>query len=429
MTRQQLDNLSCNHLWRHKVSDKLRPQNRLSEEVKSQLVSGEKENMLGQAISDYLQWMIATGYAESGLKAYEKILKRFLCFVREREFAWDDIFTWDTLRAFQGRNPSTEVNRVIKKFARYLFEYKRIENPLRRRYYKLPVIYEQYVAYYKKAHQIRPDKLISIQRVLSAFNDYLEGSKITLSRIRIDQVDTFLAEFNKPFKQSTCRLYRSYLRGFLSYLYHQKRILRRDLTPLVVGAPQFAKATPPKFLRPEEVRRLFCRVSQNLSSKKDLRTYAMLHLAYFLGLRPSEISMITLDDISFSRGELSIMHRKNKNPLTLPLPEETLKAISAYLIGGRPTSEHRTLFLALKAPFVPVSSATVSYWISTCMRELNLPSTAYWLRHTYGQNLLEAGRSLYEIKEMLGHTSIESTRKYLHIHSTLMRRVLFDETV
>jgi len=411
------------------VSDKLRQQNRLSEGVKAQVMSEEKEESLEKAISDYLEWMVATGYAESGLKAYEKILNRFLVFVREKEIAWDDIFTWNTLRAFQGRKPSTEVHRVIKKFACYLLERKRIKRPLKGQYYKLPEIYEQYVAYYEKTHQVPSGKMISIQRVLSAFNEYLEDSKITLSRIRIEQVDTFLAEFNKPFKQSTCRLYRSYLRGFLSYLYHQKRILRRDLAPLVVGAPQFAKAIPPKFLRPEEVRRLFCRVSQNLSAERDLRTYAMLHLAYFLGLRPREISMITLDDIFFTRGELSITHRKNKNPLTLPLPEETLKAISAYLIGGRPKSEHRNLFLALKAPFVPVTSATVNHWISTCMRELNLPSTAYGLRHTYGQNLLEAGRSLYEIKEMLGHTSIESTRKYLHIHINLMRKVLFDETV
>lgn len=411
------------------MSDKLRQQNRLSEGVKAQVMSEEKEESLEKAISDYLEWMVATGYAESGLKAYEKILNRFLVFVREKEIAWDDIFTWNTLRAFQGRKPSTEVHRVIKKFACYLLERKRIKRPLKGQYYKLPEIYEQYVAYYEKTHQVPSGKMISIQRVLSAFNEYLEDSKITLSRIRIEQVNTFLAEFNKPFKQSTCRLYRSYLRGFLSYLYHQKRILRRDLAPLVVGAPQFAKAIPPKFLRPEEVRRLFCRVSQNLSAVRDLRTYAMLHLAYFLGLRPREISMITLDDIFFTRGELSITHRKNKNPLTLPLPEETLKAISAYLIGGRPKSEHRNLFLALKAPFVPVTSATVNHWISTCMRELNLPSTAYGLRHTYGQNLLEAGRSLYEIKEMLGHTSIESTRKYLHIHINLMRKVLFDETV
>jgi len=37
--------------------------------------------------------------------------------------------------------------------------------------------------------------------------------------------------------------------------------------------------------------------------------------------------------------------------------------------------------------------------------------------------------SLYEIKEMMGHDSIESTRKYLHVHIKLMREVLFDETV
>lgn len=409
--------------------NKKRPQNGLSGGVKAQVMSEEKEESLEKATSDYLEWMISSGYAESGLKAYGKILKRFLCFVREREIAWDEIFTWYTLRAFQGRKPSTEVNRVIKKFACYLLERKRITKPLKGQYYKLPEIYEQYVAYYKKAHQVRPDKMISIQRVLSAFNDYLKDSKIKLLSIRIEQIDAFLSEFNKPFKQSTCRLYRSYLRGFLSYLYHQKRILRRDLAPLVVGAPQFAQAKPPKFLRPEEVKRLFCSLSQKLSSKRDLRNYAMLHLAYSLGLRPREISLISLDDISFSKREICIKDRKSNNPLKLPLPEETIKAIAAYIIGGRPQSKHRTLFLALKAPFIPVAQTTVSYWISTCMRELNLPSTAYWLRHTYGQNLLEAGRSIYEIKEMLGHKNIESTRKYLHIHINLMRKVIFDETV
>jgi hypothetical protein len=59
------------------VSDTLRSPNRLSEEVKAQVVSEEKENSLAHALSDYLEWMISSGYAESGLKAYEKILKRF----------------------------------------------------------------------------------------------------------------------------------------------------------------------------------------------------------------------------------------------------------------------------------------------------------------------------------------------------------------
>ena len=61
------------------------------------------------------------------------------------------------------------------------------------------------------------------------------------------------------------------------------------------------------------------------------------------------------------------------------------------------------------------------------MRKAGLASSAYWLRHTYAQNLLETGASLYEIKEMLGHDTIESTRQYLHIHISLMRKVLLDE--
>ena len=104
------------------MSDKLRPQNGLSGGVKAQVISEEKEESLEKATGDYLEWMISSGYAESGLKAYEKILKRFLCFVREREIAWDDIFTLATLRTFQGRKSSTEVNKVIKKFACYLLE-------------------------------------------------------------------------------------------------------------------------------------------------------------------------------------------------------------------------------------------------------------------------------------------------------------------
>jgi site-specific recombinase XerD len=57
----------------------------------------------------------------------------------------------------------------------------------------------------------------------------------------------------------------------------------------------------------------------------------------------------------------------------------------------------------------------------------NIPGSAYWLRHTYAQNLLERGASIFEIKEMLGHESIISAEKYLHVHTNLMREVLFDD--
>jgi site-specific recombinase XerD len=65
--------------------------------------------------------------------------------------------------------------------------------------------------------------------------------------------------------------------------------------------------------------------------------------------------------------------------------------------------------------------------MTAAIRAAGLNGTAYWLRHTYAQNLLESGASIYQIKEMLGHDKIESTRVYLHVHIKLMRQVLFDE--
>ncbi|PQP33301.1 integrase, partial [Desulfobacteraceae bacterium SEEP-SAG9] len=75
--------------------------------------------------------------------------------------------------------------------------------------------------------------------------------------------------------------------------------------------------------------------------------------------RPDEISRITLDDISFAQSQLTIKTRKNDRPAKLPLPENTMKAIAAYIIGARPKSNHRILFLNLVAPYRPISATSV----------------------------------------------------------------------
>ena len=178
-------------------------------------------------------------------------------------------------------------------------------------------------------------------------------------------------------------------------------------------------------MRPHEVQQLFERLPA--SSAKELRTYAMVHLAYSLGLRPAEISSLELDDISFGHARLTLKQRKNDHPLELPIPEQTLKAIVAYMVGGRPNSKGRHLFLSLSAPHGPITPGMVGLYIQQAMQTAGLKATPYWLRHTYAQHLLQAGASIYQIKEMLGHRHIESSRRYLHIHTDLMREVILDE--
>ena len=386
--------------------------------------------MLRQAIGEYLDWIKPMPYQHpnAGMR-YSLVLSDFLNFVSEKGIAWRDIFTLDILKEFRNYTTLKNPSHALIGLSAYLFNNRKIPEPLVIPNYQidLPDIYEQYLIYHEQSRQIPYTQVKQVRRVLASFHGYLESHKIDLSSLEIDQLDAFMEEFNERLATGTCKTYRFYLRGFLKYLYRERRILRRDLAPLLIGAPLFAQDKPPKFLRPQEVQRLFD--SLKLSTPIDIRTYAMVHLAYFLGLRPKEISSITLNDISFSRRELILRDRKNNNPIILPLPEHTIKTIATYMVNVRPKSQYRHLFLSLHRPYRPVSSGTVVHYIAKAMKEAGLPSSAYWLRHTYAQGLLLTGASIYEIKEMLGHQNIQSTKRYLHIHIELMRKVLFDETL
>jgi site-specific recombinase XerD len=246
---------------------------------------------------------------------------------------------------------------------------------------------------------------------------------IELSRLSIEHLDAFMAELEVA--HNSKKGYRSHLRSFLMYLYQERKILKKNLAPLLVTPPLYGQNKPPKFLRPQEVQKLFSNLK--LSTPADIRTYAMVYLAYTLGLRPVEISRITLDDISFKKGELTLPDRKGHNPIALPIPEHTIKAIAAYALNVRAKSAYRHLFLTFHYPYRPISSSSVIYSVSKAMKQAGLNSSSYWLRHTYAQNLLHIGRSIYEIKEMLGHDNIQSSHRYITIHAELMRKVLFNE--
>lgn len=382
---------------------------------------------LSRAIADYLHWMQSVNYTAANQHLHRKQLKLFLSFVKSRRFDWQQLFAEKT-RAHFKKLSGLHTTAALNGLGRYLAEQGQIKMVLPRHppTRKLAGVFEDYVHFCRQSRHTSARQSNSIGRVLSALCEHLEKNEIAINRLRIEVLDAFMAEFCKPFLPTTRRNYRSVVRGFLRYLY-QQGIIKKDLAPLLIGAVQFAKARPPKFLRPHEVKQLF--ESLSVTSAKELRTYAMVHLAYSLGLRPVEISSLQLDDISFGRAQMRLSRRKNDTPLELPIPEQTLKAIVAYMVGGRPKSKDRHLFLSRCAPHGPIVPGLVGRYIQEAMHKAGVKASPYWLRHSYAQHLLSAGASIYEIKEMLGHDHIESSRKYLHIHTDLMREVILDEVL
>jgi site-specific recombinase XerD len=385
--------------------------------------------MLVKALMDYRVWIKSRDQDRAGSSTggYPWILTDFLIFAIKSNIAWKDMFTFETLKSFEKYSGFKSASHALVSFSRFLFIEGRIQHPIKipkPPKASLPEIYEDYLSHRKERERLSDHHLRQIGRILGIFDDYLRKEQIRLPSLKIEHLDAFMATFKVA--PVTRRLYLYCLRGFLKYLYHEKRITRKDLASLLVAPRHVVRAKPPKFLRPDEVKKFFC--SLKLSTPVDIRTYAIVHLVYSLGLRPVEISRITLDDVAFDEGRLTLRERKADNPITLPIPEKTLKAIAAYVLKARPqNSPCRHLFLSHVFPYKPMKEHYVIQCLSRAMKGAGLSCSGYWLRHTYAQNLLEMGRSIYEIKEMMGHRNIQSTRCYLHIDVRMMRKVLFDE--
>ena len=215
--------------------------------------------MLAGAILDYLcQINSDTEHsARRNVGRFTEILTDFLIYAIKEEVAWKDMFTFDTFIKFRKRTRVKKAARALIGLSGYLHDKGRIAAPLQIPNYQiqLPDIYEQYLCYLEQARAVSKGSIKGTRRVLAFFHDYLETNKIDLSALKIEHLDRFMAEFKVA--QNTRKTYRHHLRGFLKYLYYEKKILRKDLASLLVGARRFDQVKPPKFLRPREVETLF----------------------------------------------------------------------------------------------------------------------------------------------------------------------------
>jgi integrase len=297
--------------------------------------------MLKQAIRDYLRWMRSMERRGSEkLIRHGLVLVDFMDFVREKNMEWQGMFTFDTLMAFRIHTNHKNPSDAVKGLALYLFRNGRIPQPLQVFCYQidLPEVYEQYLIYHEKRHKVSYMKIRHIRRVLTSFYESLERLHVALCDLKLDHIEAFMAEPYERLDPATCKTYRFYLHDFLQYLYHVRKILPIDLAPLVVRTHLFDKSRSVTFLKPQELQKLFKNLK--LTTPTHIRTYAMVHLAYYMGLRPGEISRIKIDDIDFKKKALTLQNRMADTITIRPMPEKTLKAVAAYLLQRPRKSTH-----------------------------------------------------------------------------------------
>jgi integrase/recombinase XerD len=153
------------------------------------------------------------------------------------------------------------------------------------------------------------------------------------------------------------------------------------------------------------------------------RDYAILLVLLRLGLRASEVSALSLDDVDWRAGQV-LVHGKGGRIDSLPLPENVGKAIAGYLKWGRPRSEHREVFLTSLEPIAPMGRSGVSRVVRrACGRAGITPIGSHRLRHTLACDLVVAGVPLPEISQVLRHRDIATTAIYARVDLDALRKL------
>jgi integrase/recombinase XerD len=213
----------------------------------------------------------------------------------------------------------------------------------------------------------------------------------------------------------------SALRSFLRFL-HVEGLVG---TPLAQAVPAVANRKGcglPRALPPATVARLLA--SCDRRTRLGRRDYAMLMLLARLGLRAGEVASLSLDDLAWRAGELTV-HGKGGRDDRLPLPSDVGAALAAWL-RSRPRADTRAVFLRATAPTGAITSAAVTWAVYNACDRSGVPRAgAHRLRHSLATQMLAAGSSLAEVGQVLRHARVATTAIYAKVdHRALDALVL-----
>lgn len=195
--------------------------------------------------------------------------------------------------------------------------------------------------------------------------------------------------------------------------------LDRDLTAGILK-PAGTKRSVPRGVSAEQVTALLCVCDP--ATAIGARDRALVLMLVRLGLRAGEAARLTLDDIDWAHGQVTVTGKGREH--VLPLPVDVGHALEAWL-QYRPEALDRAVFVRLRAPRQMMTVSGISGVIARLSGLAGIdPIYAHRLRHTAAMDVLAAGGTLTEAKELLGHVYTVTTMTYAKVDLRSLRELV-----
>lgn len=260
----------------------------------------------------------------------------------------------------------------------------------------------------------RPSTIDNHYRYTAEFLTAIEKQVSSLTQITTE----ILYPSFEPFALKGESLY--VISGFLRYIYQEKLV--KDDFSLIIQYPRRPQNNPSVYTKDEMIRTFQCIDRHSAKGKRD---FAMVLLAYRLGLRASDISGLKFSNIDFDKNRINIVQIKTQVPLSLPLTPEVKSAIQEYL-AVRPASSSQEIFLRTRAPFIPMRKTSENSALSKYFKMAGVDPTGrkhglHSLRSTLASELVAENISYTVTQKILGHTNSAAINHYVKLDIEALR--------
>lgn len=171
-------------------------------------------------------------------------------------------------------------------------------------------------------------------------------------------------------------------------------------------------------------------LTQEFESRHDgygRRNLAVFRIAASTGMRVGDIVGLTFKDIDWNAGEIKIVQAKTGVPIRCPLMHDVGEALRDYILNFRPKCGSDRIFVTSMTPIRPLASTAMTAAFVRAMKSCGIEKSAYdgkslhAMRRTVGRDLVSAGVPLPTVQQILGHSSVKATSRYVALDSSGLR--------
>jgi len=146
--------------------------------------------------------------------------------------------------------------------------------------------------------------------------------------------------------------------------------------------------------------------------------YPLVVVALNTGLRRGELFNLKKDHVDFHLDVVNVLSSKSGKPRSVPIEGETRELLKALCEDG--SGEYVFPSTRTGGRFREVRKA----FASACRAAEITGFTFHCLRHTFGTRLADQGVDVVKIMELMGHSAVTTTMRYLHASSGGKREVI-----